>query len=82
MMFKKGKDDTCSDPTAWNFTADTTNGDKPLDAELNFDVYHVSKPAKLFLKTYYIAHTNLKIVGCKARDERGHTFHWQLVNSL
>ena len=77
MMFKKGKDDTCSDPTAWNFTADTTNGDKPLDAELNFDVYHVSLP-QLFQKT----RRNLKIVGCKARDERGHTFHWQLVNSL
>ena len=50
MMFKKGKDDTCSDPTAWNFTADTTNGDKPLDAELNFDVYHVSKTRQTFFK--------------------------------
>ena len=29
-----------------NFTADTTSGDKPLDAELNFDVYHVHN--KLF----------------------------------
>ena len=32
-----------------NFTAATTNGDKPLDAELNFDVYHVHN--KLFKHT-------------------------------
>ena len=38
------------DSRSLNFTADTTSGDKPLDAELNFDVYHVHN--KLFKHTF------------------------------
>ena len=47
------------DSRSLNFTADTTSGDKPLDAELNFDVYHVENFSNILWDAGHVTTTHL-----------------------